>query len=97
MVSSVEMKAPMTGIDEWHLDKKITIGIILALFFNAGSGIWYAAKLDATVSSQGARIQALEETSRQIPERLARLEEGQKYTIDIVKDIRSGIKPRKGN
>ena len=37
--------------DAWHLDKKITIGIILSICANSGSFIWYGAKLDSQVES----------------------------------------------
>lgn len=44
----------------WHLDKKVPVGLMLGLALNAGLGIWYASKLDSRISyleSDGARVQ----------------------------------------
>lgn len=35
--------------DHWHLDKKVPIGIILALFAQFMGGIWFVSKLEARV------------------------------------------------
>ena len=37
--------AEATG-DGWHLDKKVPISIILALFSQFGMGVWYAGRIE---------------------------------------------------
>lgn len=32
--------------DGWHLDKKVPISIILALFAQFGMGLWYAGRME---------------------------------------------------
>lgn len=57
-------------VKEWHLDRKVTLSLILALLLNAGSTVWWASKLDS-------RITSLEDKNAKyeiIPERLTRVE-----------------------
>ncbi len=35
----------------WHLDKNVTIGVIIALIVNTGSFIWGAAEISAKIDS----------------------------------------------
>lgn len=35
--------------DQWHLDKKVPITILLALAINAFAGIWWASKLESRI------------------------------------------------
>jgi len=47
----------------WHLEKKVTVGVILALVLNTGSIIWGAAMLTSRVEqlqSMPGRVTALE-------------------------------------
>ncbi|MGB9154405.1 MAG: hypothetical protein WCD70_15115 [Alphaproteobacteria bacterium] len=44
---------------DWHLDKKITIGVIVAILINAGSSIWYASKLDSQVQATETEVLSL--------------------------------------
>ena len=72
-------------MEEWHLDKKVTVGIIAALLFNAGSSVWWASKLDVIVRSNSEklimhddRINSMQLQSFKISERLARIDENLK-------------------
>jgi hypothetical protein len=51
----------MTDEAHWHLDKKVPVGIIVALFLQFMGGVWFMSKLES-------RIMALE--SVQIEQRL---------------------------
>ena len=35
----------------WHLDKKVPISIIVAMFVQFGAGLWFISRLDARVIS----------------------------------------------
>lgn len=84
---------------EWHLDRKVTIGIIVALLFNAGSSIWWASRLDYTVQlhdikiEQNAKVIAdMRERNTAVSERLARIEANQQFQNDTLKEIKEAIK-----
>jgi hypothetical protein len=85
---------------DWHLDRKVTLGIILALVLNAGSSIWWASRLDYTVQAHEKRISDNEGDIRlnrdqngRIIERLAGIEANQKYQNDTLKEIKEALKP----
>lgn len=85
----------------WHMDKKVTLALIAALLINAGGTIWWASRLDATVMTHQQRIDTLTVTVTTLGqqqgstnEKLARIEEGQKYQTDMLKDVRDGLKER---
>lgn len=42
---------------EWHLDRRVTVTLILALLLNAGSLAWWAATMDARLLSAENRIE----------------------------------------
>lgn len=84
---------------EWHLDRKVTVGIILALLANAGSSVWWASRLDYTVQTheqrlaqQGNEIADMREKSSVLYERLARIEANQNYQNDTLREIKDAIK-----
>ena len=54
------------GQDErsWHLDKRLTIGLIVALLTSMGQGVWYESKMDS-------RLQQVTETEINHENRLA--------------------------
>jgi hypothetical protein len=39
----------MTQSNRWNIDRTISVGLILAVLFQAGSFIWYGAKFDSRV------------------------------------------------
>lgn len=84
---------------DWHLDKKVTLAIIVALLLNAGSSVWWAARLDQSVSNHAERLERLDSAvislgSQQsgLVEKLARIEEGQRFQIDMLKELRDKVK-----
>lgn len=83
----------------WHMDKKVTISLIFALLLNAGGTIWWASRLDATVHNHEQRLDslstnvtALSNQQSSTNEKLARIEEAQKYQIDMLKEVRETLK-----
>ena len=57
-------------VKEWHLDRKVTISLILALLVNAGATVWFAAQLDQRV----AHLEDEQVRDAETPERMARVE-----------------------
>lgn len=42
--------------NQWHLDKRVPIALILALMVQGGSTIWWGARIDARVATLETRI-----------------------------------------
>lgn len=50
---------------EWHLDRKVSIAMIIGLLGNMAAGVWFASKMDSRVERNEAAILTLvEERSR---------------------------------
>lgn len=84
--------------EQWHLDKKVPISIIGAMLFQAAIAVWFASKLDARVGIIEEKL--IEQTTinrRQdseihaIDNRLARIEERQISTVELLKDLKAEI------
>jgi len=45
--------------NSWHLDKKVSIGIIGAICLQCACFVWYGAKLDSQVQQDKGSIQSL--------------------------------------
>lgn len=83
----------------WHLEQKVTITLILAILLNAASTIWWASKLDYTVSNHELRItsteqqtQNLKDKSSLLVERLARIEANQEFQNQTLREIKEVLK-----
>lgn len=86
-------------MEEWHLDKKVTVGIISVLLLNSFSSIWWASRMDYTVQTHSQRIkdhdEKLENMQLQdykLMERLARIEENQKHSAKLLGRIERAVK-----
>lgn len=84
---------------EWHLDRKVTIGIIVALLTNAGSSIWWASRLDYTVQAHDTVLMQhskdlsdIRDKNAALIERLARIEANQNYQTETLREIKEAIK-----
>jgi hypothetical protein len=76
---------------EWHLDRKVTLSLILAIMINAGSSVWWAASLNAQVLNQRKEIDTHTAQINQIimvqggvGERLAKIEAGINYQTKVL-------------
>lgn len=56
--------------EEWHLDRKVTLSLIIALFLNAAATVWFAAQLEARVST----LELKDSRDIDTPQRIARVE-----------------------
>lgn len=84
---------------EWHLDRKVIVGIIIALLTNAGSFIWYASKMDYTVQTHEIRLvqnekelSDMKDKNSTLYERLARIEANQNFQTETLREIKEAIK-----
>jgi hypothetical protein len=85
----------MEGDDgNWHLDKKVPIGLMLGLALNAGLGIWYASKLDSRISyleQDGVHttltIEKIQQTGSANETRLTRVEDHTESILEIVRRL----------
>ena len=85
--------------EQWHLDKKVPVAIIIVLLTQGLAGAWYMAKLDANDLQQDKRITAIEswqngtqEQLQKMNEAIARMDERLAIQIDLLKDIRQTIR-----
>jgi len=46
--------------NNWHLDKRIPLALIITAILQIGTFVWWAAKTDSNVSSIGDRVKLLE-------------------------------------
>ena len=84
--------------ESWHLDKKVPVAIIITLVIQIAGAAWIASKLDARVESleksevrHERSIDALTAERDGSRERLTRLEESSRTTLDLVRQVDSKI------
>lgn len=84
---------------EWHLDRKVTLGLILAILLNAGSSVWWAASLNAQVLTQrkeldthSAQIAQINNDRAEFGERLAKIEAGITYQTKVLDRVEDRLK-----
>lgn len=76
--------------DSWHLDRKVTIAMILAILVQTAGIVWSAARLSSDVDEGKRRIADLETSvskAQILNERVVRVEtlvEGVKSTVDRI-------------
>jgi hypothetical protein len=87
---------------KWHLDIKITAGLILTTALNLAGGVWWASQMDSANRTQDASIARLEQRQDRnesavngINERLARIEANQTNQTQLMQDIREGLHLRR--
>ena len=63
---------------EWHLDRRVTITLIIGLIMNAGATGWWAANIQGAIQDNQEAILLLEERQdilrTEVPTRLVRIE-----------------------
>lgn len=86
---------------EWHLDRKVTLGLILAILLNAGSSVWWAASLNAQVLNQRKEIDTHTAQIAQVTganagfgERLAKIEAGITYQTKVLDRMEDKLKEK---
>ena len=74
--------------NEWHLNKNVSIGVLIMIFVNLCGTVWSASKIDSKVNYNGVNI---EENKRSISTNkiaIDDLKEGYyKAVIDVTKSV----------
>lgn len=85
--------------DNWHLDRKVTLGLILAILINSGSSVWWAASLNEQVlnhrkelDTHTAQISHMINAQAGNGERLAKIEAGITYQTKILDKMDDKLK-----
>lgn len=80
--------------DNWHLDKKVTLGVIFFLVVQTASGIWYTSELVGMIRDHERRLviaeafeNRMDSDSSKVVERLGRLEERSTMTLQSLQHI----------
>ena len=78
----------------WHLDRKVPIAIIVAIVGQTVAATWWAASLAAKVDMIESRVtktevraERAEIDARALSERLIRIDEASKATLEQVREI----------
>lgn len=86
-------------IKGWHLDKKVTLAIIVTLIMQTASSVWWASRINYTVgdhekriSGNTANISSNTSQNAAVRETLAAIREGQKYQTDMLKDLQKEMR-----
>ena len=96
---------PAQPPEQWHLDKKVPIAIIVAICIQTGGLIWWAARLESRVGSlemRDATQQTLIETRSKLADdrwenimrerdRMARLEEKLAAAVQVLQRIEAKL------
>lgn len=87
----------------WVVDKRLNLGFIFAVFLQTIGLVVYITKIDSRVAdlenrsvAMQAQVGASDKESRDISNRLVRLEERSSNMLDILKDIKKYVDTRSG-
>lgn len=87
----MEVATPPT---HWTLDKKVPVALIITVIAQFGATIWYASKLDgrvatleAVTTTQTIANARQDDAIHAIDTRLARIEERQTSSLEILKNL----------
>lgn len=82
--------------NKWQVDKHIPIAIILGMLAQTAFAVWYVATFTAITNQRLISLEHFQnntsEISRQIPERITKLETQQVYTNSMLTEILSEIR-----
>lgn len=79
--------------DDWHLDKKVPIAIILTLIIQTAGLVWFVAKLDSRVTLVEGRTEAFWRERDSNRDRLLVLEQQSRTILDAVRRIEQRLEP----
>jgi|GEM_PF-1002542 hypothetical protein len=82
------------GKNDWHLEKKVTISLIVSILLQTCAIVWWGSKLDSRVgfleekvTMEHSRIDNQEKEFKDAASRLARVEERTAAMLDILRRI----------
>lgn len=86
------------GKKSWHLDKKVTVGLILTLLAQAVGLVVWATRLDSRVAFTEKAMEAVEDRTNRLNmdvqglnERLARMEANMDNQTALLREVRAAI------
>lgn len=86
------MSIEQDSTTHWHLDKKVPISIIVALFVQFSGGVWFMAKMESRVVANESRMIALESIAAAAKTSQERVDEQQDQRAgEAVNLVRSDI------
>ena len=71
----------------WHLDVKVMLTLIIALFTNSATIVWWASGIESRMAFYEQRISNLEQNTKELPTMIARLEEQTRYQNSVLARI----------
>lgn len=84
--------------EQWHLDKKVPIALIITIAIQTAAAIWWAASVNGDVEDQERRITMLESNGvkatsddQRTMERLTRIETQIENQTEMMRDVRHSI------
>jgi hypothetical protein len=82
--------------ENWHLDKRIPLALIVTMMLQFGGGIWWLSNIQFRIESQGEAIDALENTMSStqndrntLDNRITRIEEKLSGQTEILREIKT--------
>ena len=78
--------------DHWHVDRKIPLALILTLAMQTLTAIWWAANVNARL----ATVEVTAAASREVSERITRLEVQQQEIREDLRDLIQVLRQNNG-
>lgn len=79
---------------DWHLDRRVTLGLVAAVLINVCTSVWWAASLNSQVinqqkaiDTQGQQVNAIISSQAGVGERLAKMEAALTYQVKALDRI----------
>lgn len=73
--------------EQWHLDRRIPIALIITIVVQTSVGVWWAATTTSQVAENSREIAELKAVTGDIPSRLSRIETRQEHMLQSMKEI----------
>ena len=85
--------------EQWHLDKRVPLALIVMIFIQSASAIWWAASVDSEMDVHQEQIQTLKEDLKESKARtdeavnaVGELKIHLQYTNDTLTEIKNFLK-----
>ena len=75
--------------EQWHVDRKVPIALIVTLFMQTGGFVWFGAKVDARVEALEKQYSVAAPTATEQGTRLTRVETKLEAVQDGISEIKS--------
>ena len=79
--------------ERWHVGKEIPLAIIFAIIMQTTAVVWWASNMDSRVET----LERWVEGNTGVTERLSIIEEGQRWTRDLLEDIKDAVEQHRNS